>query len=161
MPSTIGRKRLLTVVAAVAVSACDGFISSDLERAWQTKHRTALVSGYSDFRGLDISVDVGVDIFTYRFPETQMSTEILSTLEKQIRTAEPCYSVFLRAADEIRLRCATETLGYHGFDEYAVHANQTAHRVTVMWGNFDSEVEVNQQYGYFDSSFRLHVKEEH
>jgi hypothetical protein len=29
-----------------------------------------------------------------------------------------------------------------------------------MWGNFDSEVEVNQQYQYFDASFWHWAKQE-
>lgn len=149
----------LLIAACLSVSACDGVITADLERAWQTKHRSVIIPKFTDFRGLDVSVDVGVDIFSYRLPEDVTAAEAVRRIEEQVRTLEPCYQVVVsKGPDELRLRCPTETFGYHGFEEYLVHVNPSTRRATIMWGNFDSDVEVNQQYQYFQASFWEKVK---
>jgi hypothetical protein len=133
-------------------AGCDGTITQRVERDWQDTHRLALAPGYSEFRGRDISVDVGVAIFSYRLHDA--SENVLDLIANRIQTNEPCYRVFLRSTNEMRLRCPTRTFGFEGFDEYAIRWHGPAELVTVMWGNFDSETEVGQQYAYFEESFR-------
>jgi hypothetical protein len=125
------------------LGACDGFITSGTEKAWQEHHARALLPGYADFKGLEISADVGVAIFSYRLPPAVPSESAAATIAQQIENGS-CYQRITQTADDIQLRCKNPNgPATDAFEEYRIHVNPGTRRVTVMYGDFDSRTEID------------------
>lgn len=113
----------------------------------------ALLPGYTEFKGLDGSGDVGVAIFSYRLPPDVEGMNGAAIVARQIESGS-CHRPVTRDALEVQLRCQ-DVAG--AFDEYRVRVNPKTRRVTVMSGGFDSEVEI-AHYERFAAMFRKHAE---
>jgi hypothetical protein len=138
----------LTVTGAVFLAACEGYVSPEAARNVERIHRVAFVPGYSGFRLLDSSADVGVAIFSYQVPDDLAPAQALETAQAQIRQSDGCFQATRPSALEIQLRCPNRTGG--GFTEYRL--TSMAGGVTVMYGDFDSPEEV-AAYSEFARAF--------
>ena len=140
-------ERLPVCLLLSVLLACDGVITNHTERDWQERFRASLVPGYTDFRGLEISADIGVAIFQYRLPEGINGSDAIATIARQLE-ASTCARVVRRDALQAQLRCANPNPGTpNGFEEYRAVLNQQARTVVVMYGDFDSESEISRYPG--------------
>ena len=139
----------LAVLGALCLAGCEGHVSTEAAATVERIHQAALVPGYSSFKLLDSSADVGVAIFSYRYPDDLKPDSVLETVRLQIQESDRCYQVAHRTEGEVQLRCFNED-GV-GFAEYRVAAQ--AGRATVMFGDFDSAEEVSA-YPEYEAAFR-------
>jgi len=144
--------RLALGALTIFALGCDGIVTDNLKDDWPIKHQIVVLPGFVRFTPLDLSLDVGVDVFSYVLPSRPSADEVFARVASQLGR-EPCFKVSTRSANEVHFRCARSP-GAPWFEEYAMAYRATDGRVTVMWGNFDSNVEVSQQYEFFASSFR-------
>jgi hypothetical protein len=147
----IERQAALFALSLIA-AGCNGVITSETEKAWQSYFAVAIAPGYSDFQGLDYSADAGVMIFSYRLSNESDPAVVVGLLKERIGKSRSCYRPVLETAYQLQMRCPTETYGVQGFDEYRIAVDATGHRVTVMVGGFDSRVEV-EDYPAFERIF--------
>jgi hypothetical protein len=115
----------------------------------------ALLPGYTEFKGLGGSGDVGVAIFSYRLPPDVEGMNGAAVVARQIERGS-CHRPVTRDALEVQLRCK-ENSAAGAFREYRVRVNPKTRRVTVMSGDFDSEVEI-AHYDGFAAMFRKHAE---
>jgi hypothetical protein len=111
----------------------------------------ALIRGYSNFRALDCSADIGWQLFSYELPVGFDAGAALQTLRNQIEPTVPmfaqdagassCWSVVKQDAQELQLQCRTVTYGSPGYDEWRFRVDRDRRTVTAMFSNLDSEVE--------------------
>lgn len=149
----LSHRTALIAMAAVVLGGCDGFITEGTEEAWKEKYALALLPGYTEFKGLGISADVGVAVFSYRIDVGGANAAAL--VARQIESGS-CFRPVATTALEAQLRCKTaRAMG--PFEEYRVRANPNTRRVTVMYGDFDSQAEIDH-YDRFATMFRKHAE---
>lgn len=110
-------------------------------RHWEANYSPVLPHGYSDFRGHWQSQDVGVHIFSFRYPEGLDCEEVLDGVKSRLGA----YRVHRRVPGEIALRRSVTYSDPNGFDEFRFVCVPAAHRVYAMFANLDSEMEVHPE----------------
>jgi hypothetical protein len=139
---------LLALALMALMSGCNGVITADTEKAWQSLFAPALVSGYTNLRGLDYSADAGVAVFRYDLPSTIDPAAVASLLRRQIEKAQGCYTPVRETAYEVQMRCPLQVYSVAGFQESRALVDPKTRRVTVMAGGFDSRNEIEDYEGY-------------
>ncbi len=130
--------------------ACDGPITTDLEAEWRDRFRAALVSGYTEFRGLYVDGDTGVVAFRYRAPESLSADGVIPTVRARILSENSCFKVLKETGTRLQLRCGIETYGVKGFEEYQVCVDASTRAVAIMFGAFDSPAEQGRHPHFVD-----------
>jgi hypothetical protein len=128
---------IVTFAGCIAMAACEGYVSKEAAANVERLHKVALLPGYSDFKLVDSSADVGVAIFSYAYPARVTPSEVLRTLEAQIQKVDSCFGAVQRSAHEVQLRCR---YARHGFAEYRVMTG--GGRVTAMFADFGDPEEI-------------------
>jgi hypothetical protein len=109
----------------------------------------ALIPGYSDFRLLDSDADVGVAIFSYRYPSRLTSVQALETAQSQIQKSDACFHVTERTEQDVQLRCAELP---KGFWEYRLRSDRG--RIIAMFGDFNSPEKVSHYSDHEEAFLR-------
>jgi hypothetical protein len=104
---------------------------------WEANYSPVLPPGYSDFRGHWQSQDIGVQIFSFGYPEGVKCEDVLSSLVARLAK----YQVHQRVPGEVALRCSVTYSDPNGFDEFRFVCAPAARRVYAMFANLDDEME--------------------
>jgi hypothetical protein len=133
---------LIIAAAAMAFAGgCDGVITKGTEH-----HARAILPGDIAFRGLDTSADVGIDIFEYQLPPGLPTESAVSRIAAQIERGS-CYRRVTDGKHEAQLRCENPYGSAKGaFEEYRIRVRPGSRRVVVMYGDFDSRVEIESYH---------------
>lgn len=113
--------------------------SKSAVRRWEVIHSPVLPQGYSDFRGHWQDQDVGVHIFSVRYPDGLDCEAILDGLVGRLKA----YQVHQRVPGEIAFRQGVTESDPNGFNEYRFICAPEVHRVYIMFANLDSEMVVH------------------
>ena len=108
-------------------------------RHWEASYSPVLPPGDSDFRGHWQNQDIGVHIFSFRYPDGVESEDVLSLLVDRLDK----YRVQERIPGEVALRRGVTNSDPNGFNEFRFVCVPAAHRVFAMFANLDSEMEVH------------------
>ena len=152
-------KIILLLFGVGTVITCGNLINTEVdyntEQAWQRNFKEALLEGYTDFKSHCVNVDFAVYIFSYTYPATsyKMSSDVIDTLKTQLVRD---YTVVSECSNELVLQRSIWYSKCNGFDEYRFLINQKLKRITVMFANLDSRVELMDHEKLVDRLYSIH-----
>jgi len=144
---------LIGIASLLFAVACDSRPSSITTKAWQQSYRQAILEGYSNFRGYYFEDDVGVVIFGYQLTPQITAKDIFDKLIKRLNSDG--YKVISTKPNELVMRRPVSYSKYGGFDEYRFVVQEESGRVTVMFANLDSKVELDRYKEFVNEFYKI------
>jgi len=155
----LGTLFLIGIACLLFTVACDSRPGYFATKAWQQSHREAILDGYSNFKGYYFEDDVGVSIFGYQLMPRLTAKDIFDKLIKRLDSDG--YKVISTKSNELVMRRAVSYSKHGGFDEYRFFVQEESGRVTVMFANLDSKVELDRYKEFVDEFYKISQTKSH
>jgi hypothetical protein len=124
--------RRLLAILALAGAACG--VSKEYAAAWEGRHRSTFLPGYTDYRGEADMTDNGYVIMNYAIPPEVPTEQVIERVQASVGLKSACYSVLEKTATFLVMRCPRGVTPPPGMwdEEYEVLVKPSTRRVFVL-----------------------------